>query len=215
MNSIATQLPYAVDGNAGGTYALSGPLTFSGQVVTISGGLVAPTVTGATAFADQVTINDDLGVTGTTTTADLLVTDDATVTDDLAVGDDLTVGGGAIVTGSVLAASYTGPLVSVDVVRCLEHLRLSAATGPAGTANLTVGGNSQLLYADSLSGDTIYTILDTGAGDGNFFLIFNRSVGFVLTINAPIGTIATITYGNCAMCWRNGTIWRGQVLSAT
>lgn len=147
--------------------------------------------------------------------ASVSVGQDLAVGDDLTVADDATVGGDLTVTGNTLSESYTGTSIAVDTVRALKHLRLSAGTGPAGTANLTVGGTNQMLYADSLPSSTIYTILDTGAADGNFFLIFNRSSGFTLTINAPIGTIATITFGNCAICWRSNSIWRGQVLSAT
>lgn len=40
-NSIGTQLPYAVDGNAGGTYAPSDPIIIGGDGLTVTGALTA------------------------------------------------------------------------------------------------------------------------------------------------------------------------------
>lgn len=225
INQIDAEHAAAIDGSGGGSYTLTSPLSISGDTVEIEdlsadsadiaiAGIASLTVSGTSSLNGNVTLGDN--VSDNITAVGSLTSQNAFLANSTStfVGAS-SFGSNVSVTGNVLANTYTGPLVSVDVVRALKHLRLSAGIGPAGTADLTVGGTNQMLYCDELSASTIYTILDTGAGDGNFFLIFNRSPGFVLTINAPIGTIATITSGNMAICWRSNSTWRGQVLSAT
>jgi hypothetical protein len=203
MNSIATQLPYALDGLNGGTYTLTSPLAIGGSGVTVSAGLTAPTVTGNTAFSNNVSISGQFNA------VDVLAAGQVVAGTQVTTGD-------LVASGDVNADSHTGPLCRVDALVALKYLRLTSGTGWATDHNVTVGTEPQLIVANGLTGDRIYTILDTAPADnGCFFLFLNKTVGRTLTINAPSGTIATITFGNAALCLRAGATWFGQVLSAT
>ena len=63
-NSITSQLPNAIDGAGGGSYSLAAPLVIADDTVTISDGLIAPTISGATEFTGAVTFSNDIEVDG-------------------------------------------------------------------------------------------------------------------------------------------------------
>ena len=233
INQLDAEHAAAIDGSNGGSYTLGNPLSITGATVTFDA-IVSPTISGVTTFANDVVMADDLIVgDDATVSGDLFALNSAYVTDnleigdytqvggDLWVGDDVTVigdaavGGGVTVTGDVIAAGHKGPLCSVDTLRALKNLRLPTSSGADSDHNITVGVSGQFILADALTASHIWTILDTGAGDGDFFVFFNKSPGQTLTINAPIGTILTITNGNAGLAWRHGTVWYGQVISAT
>jgi hypothetical protein len=219
MNSLATQLPYALDGAGGGAYTLSAPLSIDGDVVTIET-LVAPTISGVTTFtadvvvgddllvADDATVSGDLGVSGNTTVQDLFVLDDLDVTDDAIVRGDLAVVG-------QLVGSVSGILHSLSGLEVFQKLRLHAGDGWDSNHNLTVGTEPQLIDMPdgSLTGTRTYAIQATGAGDGDFFLIHNGDLSHSIVIDTPSASAyMTIQPGKTALLFRV-TTWRGMVFS--
>lgn len=83
MNSIGSQLPYAVDGNAGGTYAPSAPIIIGGSGVTLTGG-----INGSVAVATNVTAGGNI-TAGTVSAATLASTGALTVATTAAITGSL------------------------------------------------------------------------------------------------------------------------------
>jgi hypothetical protein len=130
MNSIATQLPYALDGANGGPYTLSAPLSIDGDTVTIDQ-LVAPNISGVTTFANDVVLADDL-----------FVTDDASVTGDLSVAGSATIGDTAADFLTVNAAASFYDAMTVDGPVILNGL--TTANGAATFGDLAINGSTAI-----------------------------------------------------------------------
>ncbi len=177
----------------GGTVALTEPLIINDFDVTIEEDLTvsgSASVGGALAVTgditcDDLTVGDDLTVTGTATCEDLTVGDNLTVTDDASVGGDLTVTETAIAT-----------------------FRFRTAIGPDSDTSLTVLTDAQVIHALSLSSDRTYTIDDTGATDGDFFIVRNDDAGSNVILKEPGGvTIKSIANGQSCMAIRVDGDW--------
>lgn len=88
MNSFGTQLPYAVDGNAGGTYEPTNPIIIDGDGIELPGG-----IGGSVAVGTNITAGGNItAASGTISGADLAATDDLTVGDDATITGSLYAG---------------------------------------------------------------------------------------------------------------------------
>lgn len=179
-NSIATQLPYAVDGNAGGTYNNTNPIELTGTLEV--GTLIAPDVSGPTAFDDDITVSGD------TNTQDISATGDIDATGHVAAAGTVSGATGSF-TNVTASATVAAATCQAGTVYATQALRLSTGGGSSYNANvtLTVGSTPQIITIDDgdLTNNRTWTISNTGAVDGSFFIINNLSTTRSITINSP------------------------------
>ncbi len=199
MNSLDIDHTNAVDGAAGGNYALSGPLHFSGNTVTIDT-LAAATVTttgnatlgnssGDVTTVRQLHALNDVTVDGTTDVQGLLVHDQAFF--------DLDVDVSAALSSSSLTVAGTG-----NILGQLQFLFKNAAGVNADHAYNTLDAG-QIIFVETLSANHAYTF--SGSFDAGQWFLFKHhaSGGATLTVN---GTALTV--GEAVLWVYNGTNWR-------
>lgn len=199
MNSVATQLPYAIDGNAGGTYANTNPIVLTGDFsardiggrnLTTTGNSALGNSSGDVATAQQLSVVHDATVAGTTDVQGLLVHDQAFLDLDLDV------------TGQVACSSLevVGP---GNVLGQLQFLFKCTAGVLADHAYTTLDAG-QIIFVETLPADRTYTF--AGSFDaGAWFLFKNRSgTGATLHVNG----VDLAGTGQGVLWFYNGANWR-------
>lgn len=203
LNFVRTSLQSAVDGIGGGTYALTAPLTFSGQLVTL----------------DDLTLVDDL-----------IVGDDATVGGDLGVTGAIT-GASAAVTGALTGAScaVTAALSGADLTAS-ETVALSGIITPTALAANTDNWNPTDLANATIirvSASSTYNLTGIVAPATNRVLVLvNVGANTITLINNNTSTAANRfqfgTAGNISLAAEDSVIlwydlasarWRGIATS--
>lgn len=202
VNSVWSQLTHAVDGAGGGSYTLSNPLSIDGDTVTIddleaatanvTGAATVDTLTVTSSVAGDLTLDDDLTVTGSSTFDDVGVGGNLAAVDVFA--DNVNVA--TLATLASLLVSGTSTL-GVTVFRFAE--------GEGFNSDDNVSGTVVRAYTGSGSHKTT---LDVSAPDGAFWMGKNESsgardvyIGVTLTATMSSGT------GFAIACKIDGT-WR-------
>lgn len=148
MNALDSQIPYALDGHAGGTYAPSGAIVINGAGLTVGGTsfLVSSpffTVTSATAnFNGDVGVLGGLGVSGTLELSSAATFHDAVTVEGAFLADSgatFEVDCGALFAGavSVLGATTMAALTAVTVSLPGSAVTMSATTLNTSSAVLS------------------------------------------------------------------------------
>ncbi len=133
----------------GGTVALTEPLIINDFDVTIEEDL---TVSGS------ASVGGALAVTGDITCDDLTVGDDLTVTDNITCQD-------ITVTESIIGALVNG------------RFRFETGTGPDADTTFSADTDEQVQITTTMSADRDYTFDNTGANAGDFFVVKNQIGG--------------------------------------
>lgn len=212
MNSISSQLPNAVDGIGGGTYAATAPISITGQLITF----------------DDLTVTDDLTVSGDTIlgnadTDTLTVNAEATFAGPVTLGsglsDAITVNGAAgfsglasfaddvffegdvaLGNGAADAITLSGVLTQSGSGRILE----TAIVLPNSDTSVDITQFRQMVSESSVTATRqITTTASVGPATGDWFSILNVS-GFSQTLvgllaqSVPNNTWAKYQYVSAA-----------------
>lgn len=197
MNSVTSQLPNAVDGIGGGSYALVAPLSITGQLVTL----------------DDLTVADDLIVNGDTVLGNA-DTDTLTVVATAAFNNSLTAGSSSADALTVNATStFNSPITLNDTITCGNiningDAALGNAVGDTATLNaiLAIGTGRIRTKAISqasggaldvagyrhvkITGSALNTAISfTGAADDDWFTVYNSSVNTQTLSGIVSGTL--------------------------
>ncbi len=161
VNSIWSQLPNAVDGIGGGSYALVAPLSITGQLITLTDLTVtddlnvgdALDVGGSAAVAVDLDVGQDATVVGTLAAA--LVAATAVITDDITVVDDASVGGDISVSG-------------------FAKFSFKSRMGTDTAEVLTPADSCQVIFSEALTTNRTWTTSGSFVA-GQWIWIYNQS----------------------------------------
>ncbi len=180
INYWCTALPDCVDGAGGGTYALSNPLTITGDVVTF----------------DDLVVNDDLTISGDTiigsASADTLIVNATTTFDnDVTIGSSTadtfsvlahaTMFGNLTVNGNTVLGNASGDTLTVTATATFENgVTIGSSSADALGVNSTATFNNDVTIgasvADSLGVLANTTIFGTlgFSGTGRMLVTFQN-----------------------------------------
>lgn len=186
VNSVWSQLPNALDGIGGGTYALVNPLTISGDTVSIDT-LSVPTellVDGAAEFA------------GTS-----LFTNDATFGDTVSFNHNVTIGNASVDTLTINSTSTLAAVLGFSGVG-----RILAQAAVVSTALQTVNITQNRIINIGIGVTSTTTISGPSAQDGDWFAVQNFSAGLAQNI-AGLVTITGLPNGEGRLYCRLSGVW--------
>ncbi|HTJ17842.1 MAG TPA: hypothetical protein VL494_13775 [Steroidobacteraceae bacterium] len=182
INSVASQLTHALDGAGGGSYTLSAPLTIGGDTVTISDTLVAPTISGNTAFANDVDIAGSLSVP--LVSSAIQFDDDATFagTNPVSFSNGMTVSGtptfngyAQLNGGADLGNAASDPVALKGTLTPTSGGHIQKTGIVVSTAAASVDINSFQHVKVTHGSSTTTTLTATGVGNNDWFRLYNAS----------------------------------------
>lgn len=97
-----------------------------------------------------------------------------------------------------------------------SQLRLSTQSGTDSNMTITVGGTGQIIHVhqDTLSNNRVYSLSETNAQSGNFFILLNDSFAFSITVNSDDDVPLTVMPAESARLffyhssrWRSLRLW--------
>lgn len=192
VNSVWSQLVYAVDGNGGGSYSLTNPLSIIGNDITLgSAG------NNTTLAADQVTVSGPL----------VLVATPALFAGMLVSTGDVNVASGRV---NALGGDFAGPIVLVSTGRVRKR------TVTLGDASVSITPQDADVYYMPTGVQTTartLTINDASCADGDEMWVFTHETSNLLTVSGitPFGSLSLrFTSGDqwSVKLIRIGGLWR-------
>ncbi len=223
VNTAWAQFPYCLDGNAGGTWAPATAININGLGLVVGGsGLTAPSITGNTTFANNITVTGSATFNGACTLGNAAA-DGIIFNGEGDFQNGFTVGGGG-------TATFQRPVVCSDTVALNGASTVTATMTYSGagrpvykTATLTdanvnitpVTANIYYMPNGVMSTGRIVTIDDTNCVNGDWLWVTSAETGASgLTVNGPGGspTFHTLSSGTgdqmALFLVRVGGTWR-------